>query len=471
MENNILKIRENIKNNYIYWFLILQPILDMIAYFQRESAISLAGYIRLSITFVVPLYALIKTKKKKKFICVMAIIALFSVMHIANGFRVGYISFFQDVKYLLLVLHMPLVAISLIFLDDKRIEKQVPKAFITNFLVITCVVVISYVTGTGNSTYIGYDYGWTGWFLIPNAQSIILVGLVPFALYAVISKSKLWQMLIMNAVVVSMLIVNGTKTAYYSIFLISLGYIVFLVFDYFIQKRERFPHMLVGVFLLVIIFGRLLYSISPRADMDSTYFFAREAEQVELDQLKDKEIKDEETKNQDTIKEIVYEKYLDEYLVEKFGYDKVIKEYGDNPTAVDFSDMRLKKKIYAKRVWENCDLVTKLVGFQYPEMQFKGENFDLENDPPAILYYYGYIGAILYIVFFAIVFIRIISSAIFDFYKTVNLYNFALLSTFLLQIALSFNSGYLLRRPNVSVYLATVVALCFQRTKQKNKGE
>ena len=205
--------------------------------------------------------------------------------------------------------------------------------------------------------------------------------------------------------------------------------------------------------------------------MDSTYFFAREAEQVELDQLKDKEIKDEETKNQDTIKEIVYEKYLDEYLVEKFGYDKVIKEYGDNPTAVDFSDMRLKKKIYAKLVWENCDLVTKLVGFQYPEMQFKGENFDLENDPPAILYYYGYIGAILYIVFFAIVFIRIISSAIFDFYKTVNLYNFALLSTFLLQIALSFNSGYLLRRPNVSVYLATVVALCFQRTKQKNKGE
>ena len=53
-----------------------------------------------------------------------------------------------------------------------------------------------------------------------------------------------------------------------------------------------------------------------------------------------------------------------------------------------------------------------------------------------------------------------------DFFDTVNLYNFALISTLMLQIAFAFNSGYLLRRPNVSFYLATIVVLCFQRTKR-----
>ena len=117
-------------------------------------------------------------------------------------------------------------------------------------------------------------------------------------------------------------------------------------------------------------------------------------------------------------------------------------------------------------IWEESDILTKMVGFQYPEMQFKNDNFDLENDPPAILYYYGYLGAALYVVLFLVLFIRIIRKVFLDFFDTVNLYNFALISTLMLQIAFAFNSGYLLRRPNVSFYLATIVVLCFQRTKR-----
>ena len=87
---------------------------------------------------------------------------------------------------MLLVLHIALRSNITYLLDIKNIDKQIPRGFLSNFLLITLVVIISYFTGTGNSTYIGYDYGWTGWFLIPNAQSIILVCLVPFALYVVI---------------------------------------------------------------------------------------------------------------------------------------------------------------------------------------------------------------------------------------------------------------------------------------------
>lgn len=254
-----------------------------------------------------------------------------------------------------------------------------------------------------------------------------------------------------------MLIMNGTRTAYYSLFLISIGYIVYFIFDYFVHKREKFPFTIIGILFLVLLSGKILYNVSPRASMDSTYYAAREIEQETLNGLEEKN-KDEE--------ENTYEGYLDKHLVEKFGYDRVINEYGEHPTAITFSDVRLKKRIYAKLIWEESDILTKMVGFQYPEMQFKNDNFDLENDPPAILYYYGYLGAALYVVLFLVLFIRIIRKVFLDFFDTVNLYNFALISTLMLQIAFAFNSGYLLRRPNVSFYLATIVVLCFQRTKR-----
>ena len=90
MENNILKLLKKIKDNGIYWLIVLQPILDIIAYFQNDQGMSVAGYIRLMITCTLPLYALVKTKKRKKFLSIMVLIALFSIMHVLNGFRVGY---------------------------------------------------------------------------------------------------------------------------------------------------------------------------------------------------------------------------------------------------------------------------------------------------------------------------------------------------------------------------------------------
>ena len=52
------KIFEYAKKNILLILLVLQPVLDIIAYFQRDSAVSLAGYIRLAITLLVPVYVL-----------------------------------------------------------------------------------------------------------------------------------------------------------------------------------------------------------------------------------------------------------------------------------------------------------------------------------------------------------------------------------------------------------------------------
>ena len=159
--------------------------------------------------------------------------------------------------------------------------------------------------------------------------------------------------------------------------------------------------------------------------------------------------------------------------MDRFGKKRVLEAYGDDVTSYTFADMRLKKRIYGKLVWEESDLLTKLVGFEYPQMQHKSENFDLENDLPAILYYYGYVGAIGYICLMGYFVLRLIMMLLRKFKDSLNLLNFTILITWVLQLGLAAYTGYILRRPNVSFYLIVVLLLVYCRTEsiRKVKGE
>ncbi|MEE1278512.1 MAG: hypothetical protein UHE86_05565, partial [Acutalibacteraceae bacterium] len=99
------KVISFLKNNLLLIIFAIQPILDILAYAQRDMSVSFAGGLRLALTVLIPAYALFFTKQRKKFIISMGIIGLFCVLHVLNGFRVGYISLFADVRYLLLVSH------------------------------------------------------------------------------------------------------------------------------------------------------------------------------------------------------------------------------------------------------------------------------------------------------------------------------------------------------------------------------
>ena len=104
-------------------------------------------------------------------------------------------------------------------------------------------------------------------------------------------------------------------------------------------------------------------------------------------------------------------------------------------------------------------------GFEYSKMQHNDDNFDLENDPQAILYYYGYIGAALYLAFIGYFVLHMAKQLILNFKDSFNLFNFTILITLMLQIFATIYSGYLLRRPNVAIYLSVVLLLIHCRTE------
>ncbi|WMJ23075.1 O-antigen ligase family protein [Paludicola sp. MB14-C6] len=475
----IKTVSEWIKKNWLVLLIVAQPLLDILAYWQQNSIGTLAGVVRLCIVIALPIYILVITKKKKSFILIMGIMAFFSLLHIVNGFRVGYINMFQDIAYLLRVIQMPVLAVCFIYyFNDERKKDLTNKAFVINGVIIFVSMIIAHLTNTAEYSYGSYKFGLMGWFSNANSQSIIIISLIPIVLYFALSAhKKIWFIL---AAITSwfMLISNGTKACYLSIFVIFIGFSVFMVFERILKHKEGKKLNIIAIAMMLCLVGIsvLGYEYTPRYDMDNLSGTKRSEEQTEMDKALDEISTDkkdgEGTQRRLTIEEMLadpvkkkwivdyYGPKLDKGLVERFGVETVLEAYGWTPPAYRLADMRLKKITYANLLWESSDFITKLVGFEYSDIH----GYDLENDWPAIYFYYGYLGLGLYVLFILAILFFIIRRVIKDFKGSMNLYNFALLITFGLQIGLAQFSGAILRRPNVSIYMAIIIGLIYYQT-------
>lgn len=476
-------MKQHLKQNWFLYFIIIQPFLDMIAFFQQDNVIgSLAGYSRLVMMCILPLIVLRKTSKKKSFSAFLAVIGIFAVMHIANSYRVGYISIFQDVAYMARVTAMPIIAVSFMYLiQSDDYVNMTKKGFYINVMVIFISIIIAYATDSAEDTYGVYGYGLKGWFANANSQSIIIMSLIPLALeYAYRCRRHL---IFISTVFISwfLLISNGTKVGYLSIFVIFGGYCGYYLLVHLcnIQKLDRKRKLTMLLYIGLMVVSSLGYSWTPRYEMAHLYDTGRQEEQKHIDDdLKEieKEHKtlDDIFADQKVKQQIItyYTPLLNQDMVKRFGTERILREYGYIPTAWIMSDVRKLKRMYSAMIWDDSDILTHSVGFEYTNVHNGGnESFDLENDYPAILYYYGYIGFGLYIAFIGWFIILIIKRLLSDVKGSLTSLNFALLITFLLQLGAAEYSGAILRRPNASVYMSIVLALIYYQCKEKRSGD
>ena len=188
-----------------------------------------------------------------------------------------------------------------------------------------------------------------------------------------------------------------------------------------------------------------------------------------------------------------------ENLHERFGAYRVMDAYNYTVQTNQLSDTRVRKAIYAQLVWEEKDLLTKLLGFEYSDMLAGGSIYDLENDFPAVFYFCGYIGFGLYLLFFAY-FAFILLRAFWKKLKAAALASrqqgklgpplmwnlqvfwqalrqFLTLEmggvgmTFLLAGIAAQISGNVLRRPNVTAYFAVAAACVYFLTVELPKRQ
>lgn len=476
------EIITRIKENWLFLLIAAQPVLDVLAYWTNNTQSSWAGYIRLVIMVLLPLVMIFKLKKKKHFLISMFIIGAFCALHFLNCYRVGYIDVFRDVSYMARVAQMPVLTICFVYaVRDDNMKNQCVKGLEVSALLVALALALAIITGTENVTY-GQGLGVSGWVIDNNrcANSIILVTLSCFAMYFGTKGKNKFINVIVPIIVCTIFISNGTKACYFGLFAIMLGFAAFLGVDAILHKT-KLNKLLLGVLLALSVAAVVIYPYTPRAKVE-----ALEASAVALkDQdelvriLKEKGYDPEnmtvEEKLADPVVREIFETYYNKLMwhvipemFDRFGMERIMREYDMTTSAAKLIDVRLMKRTYAKMIWDDSDALTHLVGFEVSEIADPG--YDPENDWPALFYYYGYIGFGLYIAFLLLFVWKLVKKVVSDFKGSINLLNFTLLMCFALQMGLAEFSGALLRRPNVSVYLSVLLALIYYRAVRENKN-
>ena len=470
-----------IKTHWLIVLIAAQPVLDAIAFWTQDEVATIAGYIRLGILVLIPLYLLFTTKKRGPFLLSLGVMALYSLLHIANSCRVGYINPYFDVAYLVKVLQMPVLAICFLRMirDEQTKHQAFQGAWLAACLMGLCIL-LAFFTGTGNVTY-GEGLGYSGWVIDDNrcANSILLVTLSVFAAYFAMETKKRLLTVLIPVLITTAFLTNGTKACYFSAFGIFGAFAVFLLLEKpVLQKKVK--RLAVAVFAVLMVFSAVIYPYTPRCKVSAS--IARAAKQGEIEAtlaLKGYDVSKmtpEERYNNPEVRE-VFAYYYYRYMIavipdmfDRFGMDRVLLHYKMTTNAAKLIDTRVMKIAYSDMIWEDSDFLTKLVGFEVSQVGFDGTR-DMENDWPALFYYYGYLGFVLYTGFLLYFLWCVLRRLREDFKGSFTEENFTLLLCLLLQLGLAQFSGAILRRPNVSIYLALILALIYYQTTPEDKRE
>ena len=468
-----------IKTNWILIFILLQPLLDVLAFWTQSDAGTIAGIIRLLMLAAVYCYAFLE-KRTPAFLLASAGIAFVFGLHILNGFRVGYTGLTADLQYIARVASMPVLAVAFAALgDDEQKQSQIVKGFFGSAVLTGIVIILSALTDTYMPTYVVEKLGISGWVTESNrcCHSDILAGLAVFAAYGAFLTKSVWMKFIIPLLIFGALITNATTACYLTLLAVCAGFPIFMILRSVLvrQKNDRLTRCLIVEFAVLFALSIVIYPYTPRCRME-------ELENNSYNNNEQRFVQEMADLGYDiysmTLEEkmsdpVVHEKLTEYYnkficntvmsMRDRFGIDRVIIALNGTINASVLDDGRVMKRLNASFVMEDSDLLTHFTGYEFGQVHNAYE--DPENDWDAIYYYYGYIGISFYILAVLYLFFRISRLVVTHFTDSLTLLNFALLFCFVLQLGLAGFSGALLRRPNASVYLSLVIAQIWFRTK------
>lgn len=476
-----------IKEHWLFLFVILQPLLDVLAFWTSSETGTAAGYIRLLFMLILPMHLLITSDNRKKLFAAYAVIALVAALHVGNLFRVGYINLVSDVKNMAKIFYLPVMAVSMCaYVRDEKMKNQVLRGLLVNCFILAAVIIVSYVTGTYNPTY-GYGLGTSAWVTDQNrcTHSIILSALSMFAMYfGLTANNKVWRCIVPAAVLLAC-ITNGTSSCYLTCLACFAGFACFRVFTALIKKEklDKPDKRLIVYLLLLFALALAIYPITPRAKITAIERAAAEKRQGGLEAelialgYDIYNMTPEEKMNEPVVREKMAKFYTETIyggapgLIETFDVYRIMEAYNMTTDAGKIADVRRMKRVNARLIWEDSDFVTKLTGFEFAKVDWPGDPLDLENDWHAIFYYYGVIGFAAYVGYMLWFIYLVLRKLRNDFKGNLTFYNFCLILGFFILIGLAHFSGALLKRPNSSIYFAFILALISHKTRYEIQAE
>lgn len=468
-------------NLTIFIAVVLQPILDMIAYWLIEiDVFNFVPVLRLVIFAAIVILGYISaTKRAVYWIATGVIIGFFILRSIVLWSEGGAYDAVSDAGYYIRFAIPPLLLLaffSLLRSGGAHMQRVFLTACFVNLLVVGLIVALSHVTNTVNYSYESTGVGSIGWFFSGNGQGMVLIALTAMSLLLGLTSRSVPIIWISSIVGFGLLFLHGSRVAFFAIFAVALVWVVSLLLI-----RVRGAAFYVPVILCVMIVAAF-YSHSPmrvntnemqrnivvateRLNQESTQQErgsapraqsttdgAPKAKLENLESTKEREVPV--TAVSDPLEEL-YLRYVPT-IIDRFGYDRVLDAFSHTEDLAVLRDYRVQKNIYAKLSIEERGVLNSLFGQEYASFVHQGRDHEPESDFVTLPYLYGIVGALLY-------WGSLIGFAVYVCYYSLRLKKEAAIYMFSLTIAgllivAGLLGGHAALRTSVSFYIALTLA-------------
>ena len=459
---------------------LLQPFLDVVSFWQDELGLSngLTTLLRFAMLAAVMLLGFVLSERKRYYVALAGILALLTVGHVWSCLQWGYDAPMADLANTLRIYQLPMMTLA--FVTFVRCNPdclaQLRKGFFWCLMICAAVEVLSVITGTNPYTYENKSIGILGWFYFANSQSAILGMLVPVALAYTVEKrpGKLWPMLFVTLTGLGVLYFFATRLAYMSMVAAGFGLAVCLVILW--KTSGLSVKKPVAILLICTVIGLAAYPVSP---MYRNNVLVERNKVLKQQDIYEKVAADEVAALEQGLDGLALEEArlvsaYEEYLAGptgEFGISRVSALYGYSTDADKVADDRLERLNFCKLLLEDQPGLSFWFGMEREDMSHDGITYDVENDFHGVFYLCGMAGLVLMVLFLAWFLLRILLALIRDFRGTFTLEAAGCGIALCCALAHAYFTAGVLRRPNVTFYLAVLLAVAYGLTDKKMKNE
>src|SRR5690625_1390791 len=249
----------NKRDRLIFIIIIIQPILDLMTALGGESPVSVGALAKSLLMLFLWIYIVhyLWTKKRRLLWLFISTYLAILLMLIVNIVLKSHYNLFAEINFAFKTSYY-LVMLYTVILLIKR--KQLNKRLIDQAVTINSIIIgVSYwlaiITGTSIESYAYEGVGYAGWFFSANELSVIIILLLGILL-ARFQEGPALSTWVAFLLLVSMLPMIGTKTAFIGGVLLLIIYTLYLLGKYRLRMLQNKNSILfIGV---VIIFFCLL---------------------------------------------------------------------------------------------------------------------------------------------------------------------------------------------------------------------
>ena len=459
---------------------VLQPLLDVLSYWVIELDYSntITLLLRLLLLGGIILLGFFLSDRRWIYWSMAGILLLFTAGHMLACAQEGYLAPLDDLTNLVRIYQLPLTTVAFItyFRRNAACIEALKKGFFLSLLVIVAVELLSAVTGTNPYTYPTKSIGLLGWFYFANSQSAILCLLTPVAIVYVIAKEKYHPLAAFGVGLLALgnLYLFATRLSYAALLGIGVALSISLCI---LKLTRKLPTLrAAGALLLCTAAALCLFTVSPMYRNRQLLADNLAIKQADIDTLVAQDDAAAEAEGlTGTERELAslrsaYEKYIPG-PTGRFGLERTAELYGYATDADTVTNFRLEKINYCKLLLEDSRSLTHLFGAELEQLAFGGGNYDPENDFHGIYVLCGAVGLGLMVLFLLYFVCRIVRALLRSFTEVFTWEAAGFGVALITCVVHAYYTAGVLRRPNVTFYLGTILAAIYILTRKAQKRE